>query len=190
MDPRVRKLAVEAFNLRVRHARAWASRVGLRKSAGRPLQGPWYWVWLRPQWVLRAMPMPGEEDTIDHPALWESLAEEVAAHHGLVDPSAVARLRNLPYAMPRGRVAVMRRMDGRKQWVLYHGNDFQMTDAQRKQLVEAFNLGEQFVAGLVRFVPDEHEVVLPSDLDEFKALVSMPASASKKIKPTGMSDPS
>lgn len=121
---------------------------------------------------------------MDHPRFWETLVGSVVVpHYGIKNPKIVKDLKNLPYSMPRGRVTVLPRVGGGKQWVAYQGGDFKMKDAQKKKLIEAFNLGEEFRSGLAKFVLDEHEVVLAPDLERFKAIVSMPESEALRIKP-------
>lgn len=173
MDHRKRMLenAQKLFNLRVEKERKWASKVGLRKTAGKGYQGPFYWLALGNKTTLKAMPYPADsQDTMDHPDFWEAVVDsDVVPFFGISSPAVVRELKNVPYAMSRGRVVLMKRpLDNTRKFVVYHSG--KLTDAQKKQVLEAFDLAGQFHAGLVTFVPDEHEASLEDDAQRFLEL--------------------
>lgn len=184
MDKRIIDHADRIFNKRKQDAQSWAKKVGLKKTAGAPKQGPYYWLFspTKKRWYLETMPREGDLDTVDHPTMWKYISQDLANEYRL-DPYKARTLQNLPYSMPRGRVQVVPNRRSRKNWVVYYGNDFPMTDAMKKQILNDFDLSEQWQAGLVRFLPDEHEVTIQQDLDRFKNLISLPPKEIKKIVP-------
>jgi hypothetical protein len=153
------------------------------KTAGAPLQGPWYFVFLKPNWALQTMPMPGDEATMDHPDFWKSIvSQKIVPHYKIKKQSIIADLMNLPYAMPRGRITSTQTFGGRKQWAAYHGNDYQYSMADKKKIVSEFNLTEQLYAGLVRFIPDDHEHAISHDFERFISIVNLKAPAIPQFK--------
>lgn len=163
----------KTFNLRAEKTRRWARNVGLKKTAGRGLQGPLYWIELGDKTILKSMSFPADNfDTMDHPEFWEAIVEsDIAPFYGITDPKTIQELKNVPYAMSRGRVANMSSSTKRKdRFVVYYGE--KMTNAQQKQVIEDFNLSEPFRAGLVTFEPDEHEVQNPEDQRRFSELLA------------------
>jgi hypothetical protein len=153
------------------------------KTAGNPLQGPWYFVFLKPNWVLQTMPMSGDEQTMDHPDFWKVIVtQNIAPHYKIKKQSIIADLQNLPYAMPRGRITSIQTFGGRKQWAAYHGNDYQYSTADKKKIASEFNLTEQLYAGLLRFIPDDHEHAISHDFQRFISLVNLKAQAIPQFK--------
>lgn len=145
------------------------------KTAGAPMQGPFYFIYLKPQWVLKAMPFPGRQDeTMDHTDFWYGLVDSVIApHYKISDPKVIAELkRRMPYSQPRGRVVQRRNYGGRTEWVIYHGVDFRYDVEQKRAILSAFNLGEVAFNGSVRWVPDDHHLMLKADFQSFVNLVS------------------
>ena len=165
----------KTFNLHVVRDRRWAKAVGLNvKTADNPKQGPFYWVRLGSKTILKAMPFPANSlESLDHPDFWETIVDmHVVPFFGIKDPRVIKELKNVPYAMPRGRVAMMKRpLDRTRQFVVYFWE--KMTDLQKRQVIEEFDLAVQLMAGLVRFVPDEHEGQIEMDRIRFDALVSL-----------------
>jgi hypothetical protein len=175
----------DVFNAYRRKCAKWAKKVGMRKVAapvGR--HGPYYWVYLKPSWILKAMPLDDESQTMDHGPFWSSIVDQlVAPHYGITSPADIRELKNAPYAMPRGRLVSVKDTSGERRFVFWNGEDFKTGDKERKALIQAFGLDRQWVEGRVRFSWDEHEVVIPHDLEVFKRIISMPAKDSKKILP-------
>lgn len=172
MDERAEVREKFSFNLRKSY---WAKVLGdtkLLKQAGKPMTGPWYYLYLQPKWVLKTYPEPSDDDFqgVDHINWWTELAKDVSTHYGIVNPKTVTEMSNLCYSMPRGRV-VCRRYNGRPTWVFYHGSDFKYTDAMKKEMVSAFNLTQQASAGLVKFDLDSHEVMDPSEHEEMMSIL-------------------
>jgi hypothetical protein len=169
----------KAFNSRVEKERKWAKNIGLQKVGGKGSQGPFYWIGTQ----LKAMPFPSDTyDTMDHVDFWEALVDsDVAPKHKITDPEVIRQIKDIPYAFNRGRVAVLpRAKTGGKQFVIYYGEGEQLNDSQKKQIIEAFDLAAQFHAGLVRFVPDEHEARLEDDFQRFSVLTSLPKPKRKQ----------
>lgn len=151
----------------------------MEKLAGAPLQGPYYWVYLKPGWVLKAM--PSQNEFIGHPDFWEDIAVNlVAPFYKIKDPRTIEQLKHLSYCMPRGRVTETQLRNGPKSWAVDCGNDFRMSSAEQKQILAQFNLLPQFSAGLVRFRPDDHEIILPEEHDAFMRLVTQIDIKNKK----------
>jgi len=175
VDHRKRMLesAQKLFNLRAEKERKWATKVDLRKTAGKGSQGPFYWLTLGPKTVLKSMPYPANgQNTMDHPDFWEAIVDsDVVPFFGISNPNVVRELKNVPYAMPRGRVVLIKRpLDNTKKFVVYHYGT--LTDSQKKQIIEAFDLAGQFHAGLVTFVPDEHHAKIENDSERFLELTT------------------
>ena len=61
-------------------------------------------------------------------------------------------------------------------FVVYAGE--KMTEAQRKQVINAFSLGEKSKGGLVQFRYDEHEVRLEADIARYLSL--LPAKTKRR----------
>jgi len=143
------------------------------KTAGAWMQGPWYYVYLKPNWVLKTAGVAGEEMSIDHPDYWVTLVDTVIApFYKINDPMKIKALKNMPYCMPRGRVQYMRKMGGPRLWNAYHGRDFAYTMDEKKKIAAQFNLLPQLYEGMLRFVPDLHEAMLPADFQRFQTLAA------------------
>jgi len=176
---RMEKFASQVFNKRKEDSVKWANKVSLRKTAGKPKQGPYYWVYLNPNWVLKSVPVEGNAETVDHVNFWRNVISPLMSTHYKANERDI---NDLPYSMPRGRVQVLPDRQGRQTWVIYHGLDFLMTDSMKKQVLEQFDLSAQWRAGLVRFVPDDHEIVMQDDFESIKSLIRLPSKEDKKIK--------
>src|ERR1035437_3734582 len=122
------------------------------------------------------------DDTMVHPDFWADIVRsQIAPFYGISDKGIIDELVEVPYAMPRGRVALMQRpLERTKKFVIYHGDT--MSDEQKKQILSAFNLNEVFHAGLARFSSDEHENSIPYDTDRFLELMQ---TAKRPEKPIG-----
>jgi hypothetical protein len=142
-------------------------------TAGKPLQGPWYMLYLKPKWVLRCMPMP-ELEFIGHPEFWNELVDrEIVPFYKITDRSKIAELKNIPYCMPRGRVGnSSKKYSGRMEWVASYGVDFNYTKEEKAAILSQFNLYSQMLNGQVRFLPDDHEVMLRYDHERFLNLIT------------------
>ena len=126
-----------------------------------PAEGAWFFVWLRPQWVLLAFPSDGRGET-GHSDLWDRhVAPQISGHYG-VDPDRVFGIDSIRSAyagMQRGRVV---HKGGR--WILYHGGDTPVAWGRaRKMLVARFGLAAEARKGNVAFAIDEHETMIPED---------------------------
>lgn len=158
-----------AFNLRKQRWGEILKGFKQVKEAGKPMAGPWYLVYLAPNWVVRNYPEDSNEiDSLDHVDYWAALAPDVAKHYGIKDVQSVA---DLPYCMPRGRVVFRKMPDGRSEWTFYHGRDFNYDDAFKRQLISAYDLYRQAQAGLVRFEPDPHENMSGYEHQRFLSLI-------------------
>jgi len=145
----------------------------LRESA-KPSAGIWYWVWLKPEWVLQTYKDVDFPDVI-HVTIWEEfLAGKVAEHYGV----SVRQLLPLSYAFPRGRVVHVRPTkkeislpsDDRGQWTFYHGNDAPGgLERWKKKLVHSFSLNE--MVGAIDWKLDDHERRSREEVREIEALI-------------------
>lgn len=171
--------ASKCFNLHQKRAKASAKKMGLEKTAGKPLLGPFYYLYLKPAWVLKAL--PSAEGQTGHPDYWEALVDSIIApHYKITDPRRIEAIKNIPYSQPRGRVDEYQPKGRRLEWIVQVGNDIQYDQKLQKQVLVAFNLGTQYMAGLVRFVPDYHEVMIAAEFKQFEELVAPMPEAEKK----------
>jgi len=127
--------------------------------------GPWYWVFLRPRWELIAAPADCQDVTWGHPRVWRELVIPRLTLHCRLTSSQVVALKEVPYAMPRGRVSLTNSRN--PHWVLWNGNDLPKAipfkQAYRK-LITAFDLKTDLRMGIVQTRYDEHERMLPHDV--------------------------
>ncbi len=174
--------AERLYNKRKAEAKKEFSGLKIETAAGKPLQGPWYMLYLKPNWVLRCMPMP-EMEFMGHPAFWSGLVDkDIVPFYKINDPKIVAQLKNIPYCMPRGRVGYgQKKFSGRIEWVASIGVDFKYTPAQKAAILTQFNLYAQMLNGQVRFLPDDHEVMLRDDHTQFLSLVTKLDPKSTKL---------
>jgi len=146
----------------------------------RPSEGVWYFIWLKPKWVLEAYKFTEYGDSFGqlHSTLWEKyLADKVGNHYG-IDPDEIYgmdSLRNASSGMPRGRVALTD-----SGWALYHGNDTPIPfDKAKTILLNAFELS-QFNN---RFEYDDHEIMTPEDQETIQeAIGHVPYKGSKQMR--------
>ena len=181
--PSIRTMFAESeakFNLRLAQGRKWAKAVGLKaRSADAPKQGPFYWVKLGSKTVLKAMTFPLESnENIDHPDFWNLLVDlHVAKFYGIKDAETIRELKNVPYAMPRGRVALtdhrifVPKARSCKRLVCAYFGGVEMGDPQMKQVLDGFGLASLFMEGLVMFAGDFHERSLKHDEIRYRSLV-------------------
>jgi hypothetical protein len=150
-----------------------------RGSSRPPCEGPFYWLKLEVKMTLKAMPSAvGSGDWMGHPKFWESIVDsDIAPFFGLTDPRTIRELKNVPYSMPRGRVtAIAGRLGVPKTFVVYAGE--KMTEAQKRQVINAFSLGDKSKGGLVQFRYDEHESTLAADTARYLSL--LPAKTKRR----------
>ena len=137
-------------------------------------QGPWYYVYLKPNWVLKTAGVPGEESSFDHADYWITLVDMVVApFYKIKDPKIIAELKNMPYCMPRGRVVYRKVMGGNREWVAYHGADFNYSITEKKKkIASAFNLLPMLYEGRMRFALDDHHLIQAHDFQKFNSMVT------------------
>lgn len=141
----------------------------MKKAIGAPLSGPWYMLYLKPKWVLKAL--PSKDNFVDHVDFWKTLVDtELVPYYKIKSSGIIRDLYEIPYSQPRGRVQDMSAL-GKRHWTVYYGVDFQYSQAQRNTILSVFNLTGQFSAGLVTFETDSHEIMIQEDLDMFQDLV-------------------
>ena len=141
----------------------------MKKAIGAPLSGPWYMLYLKPKWVLKAL--PSKDNFVDHVDFWKTLVDtELVPYYKIKSSGIIRDLYEIPYSQPRGRVQDMNAL-GKRHWTVYYGVDFQYSQAQRNTILSVFNLMGQFSAGLVTFETDSHEIMIQEDLDMFQDLV-------------------
>lgn len=126
-----------------------------------PSTGAWYFIFLRPRWILLAFRSEGHGET-GHSTLWEMNVVKMISEHYGIDPDKVLGIdcvRNAYAGMPRGRVT----LKGRK-WIFYHGGDTPVDWGKaRKMLLDRFGLAREAHGGRVEFVFDEHEQMIRED---------------------------
>ena len=130
--------------------------------------GPFYLLYLKPNWMLIAKPAAIEADTLGHPEFWRSLCVEfLAPHYAIKSERRIKALSELCYAMPRGRCAMLlqKRSTAPKKWAIYNGGDFSawIRIKAQNQIIRAFGLESENKLGNVAFVSDEHEVMQADD---------------------------
>jgi len=126
-------------------------------ASQRPAEGPYYWIFRSPSWVLKAYPSCDFGGKVeDHVKAWNMEAFILARHYKV----SMRDIEDYPYGMPRGRVADMRQNKGCKHdFVVYHGDDSPVSD-WKQRVISAFNL-----RGFnVEFRLDEHEVMDEADI--------------------------
>ena len=103
-----------------------------------PQQGPYYHVWLKPHWVLRAAPThPFHGPYVSHAELWARTVDEISRHYSLNDLQE-QELLDLTAAMPRGRVEPLG-----SRFVCLHGNETPKRldpDTEKGKILAAFGL--------------------------------------------------
>ena len=141
----------------------WYHRCAMRRAAGKPLTGPYYWVpepisldrtagvnWVLMEFYDRDY---SKDDQVMHTQVWS----EVINHLGFkwrLDPNVLDRkLGNHPYGLPRGRVARM----ANGQYGIAHGNDCPVPDWEVR-IKRAFNLND----ANAQIYFDDHERMLPT----------------------------
>jgi len=148
------------------------------KEDVRPSEGVWYWVWLKPSWVLREFRFTEYGGDIQHDVAWRNyIAPEIAKHYkvSLNEVVGVDSLINAYTGMPRGRVAKTS-----SKWVFYHGNDTPVNFAKAKLMIAArFNLRNALVDGTATFMYDEHEAMQDEDKAVIEAVIGEVPYANK-----------
>lgn len=150
-------------------------------KASPPSHGPWYWLYLKPDWVLRAFDVPVGDDSLDHGDLWEhSCALEVLKHYKIASRSEEAKaLINAPYGFPRGRcvhIDSKESMRGINKFELAWGQDLPKSlslEKERRKLIGAFHLTSILLQdnARVKFVRDNHEQMLSEDQKILQSVV-------------------
>lgn len=184
-EQRREAFAKKVFNLHKKECLAFAKRTGLQTTATAPRErhGIYYWVYLKPNWILKSLVDDSFSD-LGHPSLWRDLAKNlIAPHYGITNQTLLRELSNIPYSMPRGRLVNINNPQGQRQFIFWNGNDFKMTDQQKKQLIQVFGLGAEYVNGMVRFSYDDHEIMLPDDVAQLKNILKLSGLGSKVKTP-------
>ncbi|MFH1024597.1 MAG: hypothetical protein V1809_14545, partial [Planctomycetota bacterium] len=124
----------------------------------------WYHVYLRPRWQFLPFPLP-DPDVETHPDFWEKVVSRIVARHYGVDRKEVWLC---AYGMPRGRVAV-----AAGKYLILHGNEHPGVSKERmkKDVISAFFLVNELLRGNVAWKYDEHERMVPEDVEELTAIV-------------------
>jgi len=150
-----------------------------KKFASKPMEGPWYYVWLKPYWKIIAFAHPfGGEEGYTHEQLWENAAAQTIAKHYGLSHEKMTEVDNCPYSMPRGRVVWQgpSKEHERGRFVVYLGNDMPKSINKikfRRDIMSKFNL---LVTALddndrVVFSEDDHEIMQSSDQDTVENLI-------------------
>ena len=135
--------------------------------------GPFYFVYLRPRWKLYAKPTDSEAETLGHPEFWRQLCtDQFAPHYSIRDERVIIRLRELCYAMPRGRCSqdLRRRKASPALWTIYHGGDFpdgHSNEHWAAAILAAFNMKKC----QAQFTFDEHETMQADDQERLQQIV-------------------
>ena len=102
------------------------------------MDGPYYWIPANPGWILIAHPAHSHKDSLDHGKFWTRHVVPIIAPFFNIRP---VELKNLPYALPRGRVVEVKvPRSTKRRWVVYHGDDFKLTRRNRNAILETFGL--------------------------------------------------
>ncbi len=104
-----------------------------------PTEGPWYLIYLRPEWRLVAAPYSKQESSTGHYDLWEDRVIPLLARHYRIPQSTdLMRLANAPYGYPRGRVSI-----SGNTIAVHHGQDWPKdlsTDWVKQTIENRFHL--------------------------------------------------
>jgi len=135
----------------------------------RPSGGIWYFLWLKPHWILEAY-KETEYGEMTHATLWEKYLADTIGKHYKADPDEIFGLdsiRNAYTGMPRGRVLMQGGI-----WMFYHGNDFPISYGKATKLLpSAFELNRHAVLGKVKFEYDDHETMQPEDQETLRQVI-------------------
>jgi len=126
--------------------------------------GIWYIIRDTEGWKLFAHPFRPESKIEDHTAFWEQILAPYLAMKYRLPKKLERELALHPYAFPRGRVTKIG-----KQFVVYHGNDWQPFPA-RAEVAKAFHLVNR---DRVKWVLDEHEMRMGWDMECVSDLLSL-----------------
>ena len=148
-----------------------ALKKALIKEDTRPSEGIWYYVWLKPKWVLYAFKAT-EFGDMTHLDVWSSSLADVMAKHYKINPDQIINdvdsLRNAHCCMPRGRV--WKNPEGK--WIFGHGNDFPIDTAKAMKVLPAsFELTKEILNKNVTFRFEEHETMEKEDMLIVQALI-------------------
>ena len=159
-----RKSAVERYLEKIIVAR--------NRSAMRPSEGIWYYVYLKPRWRLIVWPFEQYEE-MTHPDAWvKYVVPLIIKYYGIKSKNDVENISNLPYSMPRGRCA----FSSQKIWTLFHGDDFPSElskEGEHKKIISALGLTKIALDNKekVVFRFDDHEVMDDLERSQLKKII-------------------
>jgi len=147
------------------------------KEDQRPSGGIWYYVYLKPKWALKVWKHTEYPEAYDHPTVWENfVVPELKEHYKLTDIQ-VEELKALRYSMPRGRAgqaAYLPNDPTSSKWYISHGDDFPSSlsaDAEKKTLVNAFNLIGPVLHNMVEYQTVDHEKMDDKHKEEIQKII-------------------
>jgi hypothetical protein len=120
---------------------------------GEPQEGIWYYVWLKPDWVLL-----WEYGTFaQHISMWSTRVIPALVEHYELTSEQSKAISGAYTGMPRGRV--VSEQYGKK-WRVVHGDDFPKgtrKSTEVKQIIGVFGLSSHAITGRVSVEVHEHE---------------------------------
>jgi len=124
--------------------------------------GIWYYVYLKPTWVLRVFPRKIGSPNLPHMKAWTLMVVEEIARHYHLSEEQKKELADLPWCMPRGRVDDVDLDTGKPlngDFAVYHGNDFPVgtKDGEIKRIIGRLNLSPLVFQYRVLLVEHKHE---------------------------------
>jgi len=132
-----------------------------RNASGKPSEGIWYYIWLKPNWKLKVV-QSGESLHLD---MWERFVKhEIKDHYKLSDED-IDKIEELTCCMPRGRCCLVN-----DHFELYHGDNFPKgrdAEAEKTKLMGWFNLTALYFHDRekVKFIVDPHYGVPQDEKD-------------------------
>jgi len=135
--------------------------------------GIWYYVYLKgdnPEWRLAVYP----DETFPyagHDDVWSKYLSILVAKHYKLEKYQWHILKNLAYAMPRGRM-------GKESgiWYFYHGDDFPSPldpEHEKRRLINMFHLNLPAAQDKVIWKVAGHEKMNPREKEEFKEVTKI-----------------
>jgi hypothetical protein len=141
------------------------------RTAMKPSEGIWYYVYLKPHWKLFTIPFEKDKDFL-HMEMWSNIVvPELIKHYKIEEFQEKEDLTNLVYSLPRGRVV----HTAKDTWVLYNGNDLPKSlsrSSEEKKIISSFGLTSLLLSKKnVEFAFDEHEQMEPRQKEELQEII-------------------
>jgi hypothetical protein len=123
-----------------------------RNASGKPAEGIWYYIWLKPNWKFFSV-QNGERM---HCEMWERFVKHEIKDHYKLNDEDVDKIEDVLCSMPRGRCNFVN-----DRFELYHGDDFpsgKNAETEKTKIMGWFNLTALYFhdRDKVKFVFDPH----------------------------------